>query len=655
MSSTNGGTVVLADITPLGAPVVAPLGTISLPATQPSPVAQPGSPAIQEISSNDWRFSANAVLHNNEIYAVQAIDDSSRAAVRLLRIDRTNNGVLENTLISDPSLAFTFPSIAVNEAGDVVIGVTGTSDTEFASSYALVRRAGSPTFEPPRLLAAGASTYVRLDSQNRNRWGDYSATTVDPADPQVIWTNQEFVRAQNNWSTQVSELILLGPHEARWMDPVSGAADDPLMWHTAHGGPPLPTDHVIVSRSPDAGVSYAISFAGAPVHDFQSASIRQGDVVFDIAGNHLNLVSDLDVGPYYGQPHLTVADGSLQSVAGIIAGRPTSAGELTLSNAQWVVAADVVVGSPPAVGGIPQLPGGRGGLGTLSIENNSTLDIGNALTIHEQGTVNLIDGQLRAGTIVSRTALPGSMFGLHMLGGELNVDRFDGVLVNEAGALTPGGDAVGRTEVLADYLQMSAATYEFGIAGPGPGQHDELVVAGTADFDGQLQIDLLGGFTPALADTFEIVQAGFVPVSGLANLLTQSTFPSLGRLLDWHVFYEPSLLTLAVVPQLDGDYNADGVVNAADYVVWRNSNGMFGFGLPADSNLDGAVNLVDYLIWRLNFGQIAPGAGASFPVAVPEPSTIAMLSALAVVAAFRAPRRRKSISLPVRDGGASAG
>ena len=68
----------------------------------------------------------------------------------------------------------------MNEFGDVVIGATGTSTTEFASSYALVRRAGSGVFDPLQ-LRAGVANYVNLDSLNRNRWGDYSAT--DPSIP----------------------------------------------------------------------------------------------------------------------------------------------------------------------------------------------------------------------------------------------------------------------------------------------------------------------------------------------------------------------------------------------------------------------------------------------------------------------------------------
>jgi hypothetical protein len=67
---------------------------------------------------------------------------------------------------------------------------------------------------------------------------------------------------------------------------------------------------------------------------------------------------------------------------------------------------------------------------------------------------------------------------------------------------------------------------------------------------------------------------------------------------------------------LDGDYNCDGKVDAADYVLWRknpNSN----HGDPEGYN-----------IWRANFGATAgAGSGASANAAVPEPSSVLLLIA----------------------------
>ena len=60
-----------------------------------------------------------------------------------------------------------------------------------------------------------------------------------------------------------------------------------------------------------------------------------------------------------------------------------------------------------------------------------------------------------------------------------------------------------------------------------------------------------------------------------------------------------------------GDYNGNGVVDAPDYVVWRNTLGQSPPGLAADGNGSGTIDQGDYNVWRAHFGQTAgSGAGA---------------------------------------------
>ena len=73
----------------------------------------------------------------------------------------------------------------------------------------------------------------------------------------------------------------------------------------------------------------------------------------------------------------------------------------------------------------------------------------------------------------------------------------------------------------------------------------------------------------------------------------------------------------APVPKLAGDYNEDGVVDAADFTVWRDSFG--GTSLMNETVTLGIVDDADYDAWKANFGATASGELAS--PAVPEPST----------------------------------
>jgi hypothetical protein len=70
----------------------------------------------------------------------------------------------------------------------------------------------------------------------------------------------------------------------------------------------------------------------------------------------------------------------------------------------------------------------------------------------------------------------------------------------------------------------------------------------------------------------------------------------------------------------------DGIVDAADYTVWRDHLGQT-FALPNRSSANtGPISTADYDVWKVNFGAHAGGgAGASVNGAVPEPSTVLLL------------------------------
>jgi hypothetical protein len=79
---------------------------------------------------------------------------------------------------------------------------------------------------------------------------------------------------------------------------------------------------------------------------------------------------------------------------------------------------------------------------------------------------------------------------------------------------------------------------------------------------------------------------------------------------------------------LPGDFNGDGVVDAADYTVWRDTLGST-TDLRADANLNGIVDSGDYQMWVANYGTTASAGSGASSAAVPEPSS-AILGFLAL-------------------------
>ncbi|WP_442485236.1 peptidylprolyl isomerase [Aeoliella sp. SH292] len=81
---------------------------------------------------------------------------------------------------------------------------------------------------------------------------------------------------------------------------------------------------------------------------------------------------------------------------------------------------------------------------------------------------------------------------------------------------------------------------------------------------------------------------------------------------------------------LPGDFNASGVVNAADYLWWKTQFGS-ATTLDSDGNGNGKVDLADYTVWRDNLGRSLPGTVLA-STQVPEPKSIAMFVVLGSIA-----------------------
>jgi beta-glucanase (GH16 family) len=85
---------------------------------------------------------------------------------------------------------------------------------------------------------------------------------------------------------------------------------------------------------------------------------------------------------------------------------------------------------------------------------------------------------------------------------------------------------------------------------------------------------------------------------------------------------------------MSGDFNLDGLVDAADYTLWRNNVGRTGTRLAADANRDQVVDHLDYNVWVATYGhETSTGA------AVPEPHSVTMSIGAAILSRFLTPLR----------------
>lgn len=176
------------------------------------------------------------------------------------------------------------------------------------------------------------------------------------------------------------------------------------------------------------------------------------------------------------------------------------------------------------------------------------------------------------------------------------------------GTLAPGLQLGSITLNNANYLQFADGTLEIQLRETTPDtEHDRLVVNGAAFLGGKLDIVLLNNFAPGAGDSFTVLTAS----AGITGSFNSIDLPMLTPGLVWNLSQSLTAFTLSVAA---ADFNQDGVVDAADYVVWRKTDG----------------STAGYNLWRSNFGNVrgtvASGSGSLLASSVPEPSAILLIA-----------------------------
>jgi fibronectin-binding autotransporter adhesin len=87
-----------------------------------------------------------------------------------------------------------------------------------------------------------------------------------------------------------------------------------------------------------------------------------------------------------------------------------------------------------------------------------------------------------------------------------------------------------------------------------------------------------------------------------------------------------------------GDYNENGTVDAADYVVWRKKVGPG--NLQNEGGISpGVVDTEDYNFWRSRFGRTSGAGAVQFGTAVPEPASLLLFALGLICLMAQIPRR----------------
>jgi T5SS/PEP-CTERM-associated repeat protein len=242
------------------------------------------------------------------------------------------------------------------------------------------------------------------------------------------------------------------------------------------------------------------------------------------------------------------------------------------------------------------------------------------------GRMSLEDGTVRFAEPLTNDGVISSSRGTNNFHGAITnmgsvVVASDTVAVFHDTFTVPGSVEVkprGNALFLANMVFTSAALLEIGVGMDGTTDTSaQIAVAGSVSLGGSLTVDVTGGLTPVLGQTFDLITAG----NGISGIFNSISVPDIPGMLEYRVVYNPTSVLLVVADETmatpNGDFNGDHVVDAADYVVWRNGLGT-------------TFTLADYDVWRANFGRtFGSGAGSAIDAAaggaVPEPGSLLLV------------------------------
>jgi autotransporter-associated beta strand protein len=420
------------------------------------------------IDADDSRTAGAAYQVGNLVYMTYGVTVNSLAGIRVTVLNvggATPTLQAEATLggSADPNFSYIYPSIAANANGDVVVGYTrvgfvnsGNSSNRWPSAAVSVGKlsGGTLTFGSTTELYAGERDYVSFEGTHGvNRWGDYSATSVDPADPGVFWTTQEYAttvgsgngNSFTNWATRATEVIPTVTGEVRWKTAAAGDVSVGSNWF--NGSAPMATDHAIFSRWSASNYTVTVPVSSPPI-SYDRLSVRQtgtGTLSFALATNASLALTNampesaatpsLAVSEFQGQSTVSFTGGIVTANTVVVAGQAGGVGTLRVENGATLTAtgnSNVYIGGTAAA---------AGGTGSLVVDGSSA-----AAAVNVTGTLKLWQNDSQA-TVTTATLTVGGL--THGTGSPtvMLTNSTASLVINGAGTSTFGGVIAGAGTV----------------------------------------------------------------------------------------------------------------------------------------------------------------------------------------------------------------
>jgi len=163
----------------------------------------------------------------------------------------SDSGTFYDNQVSGQS--YWIPSLNVSGQGHMVLacnfakgGSVGTGQYVGAMISGHLATDAAGVTQPATLIDESSSGYYPStpspDGMTKERWGDYSYTSLDPADDMTLWTTQEFAVDGTHWGVRVIQIKAPQPATPQSASPSSIAAGQASVSVTITGSPPVQSE-----------------------------------------------------------------------------------------------------------------------------------------------------------------------------------------------------------------------------------------------------------------------------------------------------------------------------------------------------------------------------------------------------------------------------
>jgi len=162
---------------------------------------------------NGVTFSGGSLWFTHNVFL--PANAPTHTGVDWWQVDPVGLTVQQFGRVEDPSANtfYYYPSLAVNAKNDMVLGYCISSTTYYPSSAYSFRYATDPanTLQNTYINRYGMASYDKTFGGGRNRWGDFTGTTVDPVDSS-FWNFNQYSGITNSWATEIAHIADSSTH-----------------------------------------------------------------------------------------------------------------------------------------------------------------------------------------------------------------------------------------------------------------------------------------------------------------------------------------------------------------------------------------------------------------------------------------------------------